>query len=483
MNNNGIISTPISIRNDVSKVLNITKYNLASTNSSGNNRALSIYKPVIYPSVTSVPDINAGVVTDAWYDGIDCYGIYKPNIRLAAGQWAGTLGGQGGNVLGGSFNNIIASYIVANSDGTYSQSPHYWDYKKPTGGATSPYRISDYRNYSHLDDYYPDTQSKIPFTVTCTLNRVGDTVLNASALIRYNKDDVIRSGSAGSLGMSKLFNINYSGKIYFGVAVYAPTNGTYAAFTTNRRIPFSIMGITSSYLGARDPMTGSDNMISVSTGNISCIGGTAASPASDKFYIGEKVIVVPFLVRQTTSNNFTYYKIMGLSCFGNIAHTINTISGSIIGTTYASVSSMSVTLTRLSNSNGTLTFYIAATSGLRLVAGSAGALTFRSSLSIGPGDGTTNVSSTVPGYFSGSKDADGFTYITVTSGQVLDASRISGWSTSTTPASRPPSVTLTPTVSSFKVNASMTYQTKDGAKTINGSTTYSGQDTITINLS
>lgn len=112
---NGKITAPVSI-DDVKSVLGESSNDLATLCKSPKINVWAKYKPT---------DYNAAF-TDNWSKGKD--GNYGLNITV--------------DNRVGSWNALVAEYSKPNNG--YSNI-----YKRPNGGATSPYRLGDFRGYNH----------------------------------------------------------------------------------------------------------------------------------------------------------------------------------------------------------------------------------------------------------------------------------------------------------------------------------------------
>lgn len=125
---NGKIVAPVSI-DDVKSVLGESSNDLATLCKSTKINVWAKYKPT---------DYNAAF-TDNWSKGKD--GNYGLNITV--------------NNRVSSWSALVAEYSKTNNG--YSNI-----YKRPSGGATSPYRLGDFRGYNHeakpeIRDYLPVT--------------------------------------------------------------------------------------------------------------------------------------------------------------------------------------------------------------------------------------------------------------------------------------------------------------------------------------
>ena len=123
----------------------------------------SKYKPVVYPAITT---------TGNWWKAVD------GNCGLSIPEYS-------------NINNLV----TAITNGVT------WNYNKPTGGASSPYRLGDFRGYEHNAD--------IPFegfyVPTTAYNNSANSVVGAAMLI-----------SSGEINSLAITDINRIKDWYFG---------------------------------------------------------------------------------------------------------------------------------------------------------------------------------------------------------------------------------------------------------------------------
>lgn len=112
---NGKITAPVSV-DDVKSVLGESSNDLAALCKSSKINVWAKYKPTVFPSP----------FPDDWYKAKD--GNYGINITVENGK--------------NNWKDLVAEYSKANNGyGTL--------YDKPTGGASSPFRLGDFRGYFH----------------------------------------------------------------------------------------------------------------------------------------------------------------------------------------------------------------------------------------------------------------------------------------------------------------------------------------------
>ena len=125
---NNKITAPVSV-DDVKSLLGESSNDLATLCKSSKINVWAKYKPTVYPSP----------FPDDWYKSKD--GNYGLNITV--------------DNRVSSWSALVAEYSKANNG--YSNI-----YKRPSGGATSPYRLGDFRGYNHkakpeISDYLAAT--------------------------------------------------------------------------------------------------------------------------------------------------------------------------------------------------------------------------------------------------------------------------------------------------------------------------------------
>ena len=241
-----------------------------------NVNMMAINKPTKYPSV-STNAWQTGIINQDYYDGVENYGIRKPYNLVPANA---TKIGQAPVYTIGNLGNIKS----------------LWQYIKPTGGASSPYRLGDFRGYEQRRLLYPFSVRKIPVSAYPSAFRVGNNIV-ISCTFRYDKDDF-----NGLLGLDKIFKLTsatgapYSG-LHFGVI----------AKTTDRNgIPQLAPCFTSSYssngMGNYNATTGSNYTDYVRLSmplDTNVIYTSSADPS--KFHIGETIEIIPVVAAYTGS--------------------------------------------------------------------------------------------------------------------------------------------------------------------------------------
>lgn len=432
---------------------------------------MSISKPTRM-AVDFTDTWQPGEHDDDWYAAIACWGIRKPHKDIPAGQWNPTPGGQG-MLINSDFKSMIADQISYNSaSDTHSfVGIKQWVWDKPAGGVTSPYRVGDFRMYKPNMGRYEEMNGTSPLSVTTSpLVMTGTTALSTSALIRYTlldaPDKETSYGSmCGHLGMHKILNMDYAdNKWHLCVVVYAPTKGQFAGMPTNRTAPLALLAISRSTIGEYDSVTGSNNMVSVSTSTVACVGGTALNPDGKRFYPQEKVIIFPALARERVVGGNNVWTLIGLNYKGNNGMMVDETGGNVVPGSRAKIQSVTatVTLLKVEDGSGSYILYFASNTDLTITCTSTGnEVTLRQNVQVSPGDGNTTVNAMNTGIWNGAVDEEvsgGRTFQLINSRKIY-LNSVTGWSGSTPPANRPPSMRITPYsgVTQFKINVSLGY--------------------------
>lgn len=140
VHNGTLIKPPVSIR-DVQTVLGHSSGDLGTLIANGRINVWAKYKPVIFATV--------GVITDTQRRTAN-YGI--GNIPVWSGSGAV-------NKMGNLWFGINTGSANAPQCGLQ---PEYWAYKRPTGGSSQPYRLSDFAEGANSDyGYKSDAQPPI----------------------------------------------------------------------------------------------------------------------------------------------------------------------------------------------------------------------------------------------------------------------------------------------------------------------------------
>lgn len=175
MNNNGIITAPISLKDDVYHVLGASPsgayYDLgyACRNTHGKINKWSYYKPTPYPSLS----LTTQAQMKEAFSSVN-YGLTWTKFGTAL--------------------NLIS---------TVDAGTETWGYQPPTGGSSSPYRLTDFFGYNH--------RAVSPFSIGWSAN--GETGVDSVSIgIEYNPIDTFMPAGISS---------------YFWAITFKKPDGTY----------------------------------------------------------------------------------------------------------------------------------------------------------------------------------------------------------------------------------------------------------------
>lgn len=213
----GAISAPVSI-DDVKSALGESSNDIATLCKSANINMWAKYKPTSYP---------APFPSD-WYKAADGnYGIsFTTYSNLAA---------------------VVAAYYIAGDEQTHNNG---YSYKRPSGGATSPYRLGDFRGYRHTAE-----KGVVSFSVPSEIaqgNYVGGSCI---ATIKKANSDYIALGDVGSFE-----------NCYFGIALLNSDKSIAYFQTSDSKIGGQTAegaGGLSCRLGTADKKVGLGNYIAI----------------------------------------------------------------------------------------------------------------------------------------------------------------------------------------------------------------------------
>ena len=132
--NNGLITAPVSIH-DVQQALGISGGgDLATLCKSDRINIWAKYKPVDNTSIHYMGQLN--LTTKQWKSDATWFHGKGQNWRFGLSPWS--VSGSGSTTLA----QLIAKYnAIDDMNG--------WVYHAPTGGSTSPYRLTDFNEYNH----------------------------------------------------------------------------------------------------------------------------------------------------------------------------------------------------------------------------------------------------------------------------------------------------------------------------------------------
>lgn len=241
--NNGSIIAPVSI-SDIASLIGASSFDLGTLCKHQNINKWAIYKPESHRKL----------------DVLSLENDRKPNhMGLSPVELPAMKETAGG----------VVSISIASAEDSIRE----WYYQKPTGGSSSPLRISDFINpekpeslgYNH-DAVAPDSDWK-DVEMAKPSQSSSLTVLVSNFSFRSTEDSAANIGSANSnfLPLSYLFSTAEMKNMYIGVAIYLPDKNGFMfasgkvsigdANSTNRGDVFPNLS-TNEYL--RDQLTGNE---------------------------------------------------------------------------------------------------------------------------------------------------------------------------------------------------------------------------------
>lgn len=235
-----IIIPPVTMPSDFTAVLSIAGTDLGANNRASNINMWAKFKPIPYARIQILPDstrasCNYGIINiPTWI-----------NINKMANFWLG----------------IDTTSTNAPDVGIQ---PIYWGYRTPTGGASEPYRLTDWSNESGTYGYYHEAEQPVGGSVYTeyTIDSSG----NLRLLFKNGAQD-IRTIKLGELTYPTAgFSIN---NMYFGVMMKKQGSSDVYAVTGPRisDLPslgayVDITGLSTDYNGIWDifPMASADQI-------------------------------------------------------------------------------------------------------------------------------------------------------------------------------------------------------------------------------
>lgn len=181
---NGIITAPVSI-DDVKTALGVSTNDVAALCTSDKINMWAKYKPT---------KKNA-IFTDDWWKGDD----FNAGISIPYTE---------------KIENVLGYYNL--NDGT----DNGWSYRKPTGGASSPYRLGDFRGYNRNARSPLGAMSNVPEQRTIT----GSFIVTLIFSPKMNADEI------------PLSSVSAVAQTYFGCIMYDSSNNFYAIRTIGTKI-------------------------------------------------------------------------------------------------------------------------------------------------------------------------------------------------------------------------------------------------------
>lgn len=387
-NSNGIISAPVSIK-DVQEVLGETSNDLAPLCKSGKLNMWSKHKPVVLPKLFTDGDSEwyKGARDTDFYNGVNCCGIRKVGTNL--GHFVTTP-----QTLQTFVFNMAASLT----------------YIRPSGGTSSPYRLSDFDGYDHNTPKYDKTGNK-PYSESTNIVLINDSGgVYATALCTYDYD-----GYGNMIGLKDLFNSS-GDDLYLGLVIEAESNGNIPPGTRGTRTnPLSCCCIGDKIDATSNNTTGQTFMSSCTSPTYSY--KLDAPSETEKYFSQQEWIKVTTCIVKKNGGNYYFFPIDYKWFEPKVA--VDTVN-------YAYITNCKVAISVVKMADGSYWAYIAAHTDFsgNIVAPSSGnsLLSFSSNIQISPHQASVNVKEMVS-----SKLSDAGKYV---SSKSINAYNISDWSAS-----------------------------------------------------
>lgn len=384
------------------------------------------------------------------YTGVESDDIYQP------------VGGPGGdeNIVNGKKSCAVNKPFMFITDSQYNSTgaPKYivstgstlltpWSYEPKTR-----FRILDYDGYAHKS-YYPDTASEKPYLVSASCYQPTPGQLDISVQLRYRYDDEAEYHEATDkikhLGLKSLF-------CPLETDTHPVRLGFFAYVERYQAAPLALLYIPTTTIGTTDPTTGYDNMM-----NIAVTVGVSDVVASNQFYRGETIKIIPVLARRTTSGGMSGWLLFS---FGyKTVYSFNyTLTGQPTTRNTSEITGLSITYTLSKNEiTGEYIFYINRSTDFAMTSGGNGYMLFDNpALQCSASDGNSQVVSQAA-ITMGVQDPDWNNRwkMDQNSSKRYNAANINGWSSGATPQTRAGSFILKPTtgVSTFKIGGYFGY--------------------------
>lgn len=237
--NNNVIKAPVSI-NDVKQVLNANSYDLGTLCIESSINKWAKFKPIPYALISILPDATRASQN---------YGIF--NIPT----WSNI------NKMANFVFGIAATSTNAPDVGIQ---PVYWTYRPPTGGASEPFRLTDWSDAAGNYGYYHESEAPIGGASATSFNidssgHLRISFVNGAQAVETIKLDELTYPTAG-------YDI---GKMYFGVIMKKQGTSTVYAVTSHKIDDIPVMGafvdisgLTTAYNGNWDivPIASADQI-------------------------------------------------------------------------------------------------------------------------------------------------------------------------------------------------------------------------------
>lgn len=239
VHNNNVITAPVSI-NDVKQVLNANSYDLGTLCIESSINKWAKFKPIPYALISILPDATRASQN---------YGIF--NIPT----WSNI------NKMANFVFGIAATSTNAPDVGIQ---PVYWTYRPPTGGASEPFRLTDWSDAAGNYGYYHKSEAPIGGASATSFNidssgHLRISFVNGAQAVETIKLDELTYPTAG-------YDI---GNMYFGVIMNKQGTSTVYAVTSHKIDDIPVMGafvdisgLTTAYNGNWDivPIASADQI-------------------------------------------------------------------------------------------------------------------------------------------------------------------------------------------------------------------------------
>ncbi len=213
----GIISAPVSIR-DVQRALGHSSADLGTLIANGNINIWAKFKPVSNTSVQYMSQWNA--TSKHWLSGASWFHGIGAAWRYGLSPWVRTVDG--------SYSSLSALITAYTSSSNHMNG---WSYHRPTGGSTSPYRLTDFADYcANARSIADGFQVGSPVGINSQTN-VGTLV----ASFAYAPDDDYNVTPENLLGVDTYFGVALA---YNGTVVLYGTVDNAGGMTIQKEVRF-----------------------------------------------------------------------------------------------------------------------------------------------------------------------------------------------------------------------------------------------------
>lgn len=317
-----LITAPVVMPSDISAVLSISGTDLATNCKSSVINMWSKYKPVVLAQIDTTSQFDK--TNNKWYSW--------------ATWWKGTTGTCG--LVPKTLRNVanVTSYCSGGLNG--------WRYTKPSGGAASPYRLTDFAGYYHgavapIGSFRMETYNTQDAAMVCSLTQSSDTQLTLADLNNFNNYYLafyaVRRNATGTKVLTAQRTLGNNGNaIDFQLGSWnAGTWDIYPFITDERSDDGTIAAVRHSCpMASVLTLTVPDNAITVWLTNVAVSGiRTVTATINVKNNTNASVIL-----------NINYYKIRFSNKDWDDALVAGETSGSIQTTTVASNTSTTISL-------------------------------------------------------------------------------------------------------------------------------------------